>query len=59
MDISGPYRGRRLDRLGLRRSIIPSLVGGFIYGVIRKPPQAALLPAALGGSAPASGQRLG
>lgn len=26
LGISGPYRGRRLDRLGLRRSIIPSLI---------------------------------
>lgn len=26
LGISGPYRGRRLDRMGLRRSIIPSLI---------------------------------
>ncbi|MGB4137037.1 MAG: MFS transporter [Microbacterium sp.] len=26
LGISGPYRGRRLDRLGLRRSILPSLI---------------------------------
>lgn len=26
LGISGPYRGRRLDRLGLRRAIVPSLI---------------------------------
>lgn len=26
LGISGPYRGRRLDRLGLRKSVVPSLI---------------------------------